>query len=320
VSGALETETSFEICHDIVVRAVPAAGRLLASLPEPASHHVAAILALAVNLRQLVRERDAGRLSTEDADAAINFWRDWCRDGCWDDVDDPIAPAVRYAVLADELPTELLAAHCEAAARELHAVRHPDMDAVLGHACRLSSTLCVAVAHVLELEDTESKARAAELGIALHLTRVLRTVGSELAAGRLHLPHDRLAHYRVAEAHLRAHVITRGYARLIAELTAVAEAYYQSGITGLARLPRRDRRAMAAAIAVERSSLRELKRARYDNLTRNIAVPKPRALGIAAAALVHPRFAGGGIPEGLPDGGSLLGGRWSHDQALPQSA
>ncbi|MEX1103036.1 MAG: squalene/phytoene synthase family protein, partial [Dehalococcoidia bacterium] len=229
--------------------------------------------------------------------------------GCWDDVDDPIAEAVRYAVLANEIPQELLIALVVALESDLDPGRRfAELKDLVDYCYASSSTAWLAVGHVLGSEDAEPRARLAEMGVAVRLTEVICGVGEDLRGGRLYLPVAHMARHRVSEAHLRARVITRGYSRLTEELICTAEAYFDSSLAGLDAWPAGSRRAAAVAAALERERLRQVRKNRYDNLTLAVEVGFVRRQALAGRAAVHPSGGAGKVPEGLPDGTLLIAG------------
>jgi phytoene synthase len=257
-------------------------------------------------LRDIVEESDAGRISQGEASAGLAFWRQWFADGCWDDVEDPIAEAVRYTVLANEIPDDLFIRHIGSLEDDLAQKRYREPAELVEYCYASSSTSWLAMSYALWPEEAERRARAAEIGVAARLTEIVTGVGADLAAGRLYLPVAQMERHRVKDAHLRARVITKGYARLMEELTEVTEAYFDSGLAGAGSWPAGSRRGLAVVAAVHRDRLRLLRKNRYDNLTMAADVGFVRRRALATRAIVHPAARAGAVPEGLPDGHVLI--------------
>jgi phytoene synthase len=306
MSGSLDT--SYQVCGDIVRRRPVGLSPWIELLPREHRRDCAAVFALVRTLRDMVEEVGEDGIPVGQAVEGLAFWRQWLVDGCWDDVDDPIAEAVRYSVLANEIPQEWLISLVDALTADLTASRRfAGLNDLVDYCYASTSTAWLAVGHILGGEDSDARARIAEMGVGERLTNVICDVGEDLRAGRVYLPLDHLARHRVSEAHLRAKVITKGYARLTEELAATAEAYFDSSLAGLASWPPGARRAAAVAAAVQRDQLRSVRRNRYDNLTRSAELPAMRRRAIAGRAFVHPTRGKRHVPEGLPDGNVLIG-------------
>ena len=306
MSGSLEI--SYQVCGDIIRRRPVAISPWIDLLPRDHRRDCAAVLALVRTLRDMVEAGGDDGIPVEQAVEGLAFWRQWLVDGCWDDVDDPIAEAVRYSVLANEIPQEWLISLVDALTADLTASRRfAGLNDLVDYCYASTSTAWLAVGHILGGEEPGARARIAEMGVAERLTEVICDVGEDLRAGRVYLPLDHLARHRVSEAHLRAKVITKGYARLTEELTATAEAYFDTSLAGLDAWPAGGRRAAAVAAAVQRDRLRTVSKHRYDNLTQSAEVPALRRRALAARAFVHPSGGTRHVPDGLPDGNVLIG-------------
>jgi phytoene synthase len=258
------------------------------------------------SLRGIVDEADTGSIADAEARAGLEFWRQWFADGSWDDVDDPIAEAVRYTVLRNEIPEDLFIRYIDSLKADLAQERYREVGDVVEYCYASSSTAWLAMSHVLWPEDAERRARAAEVGVAIRLTEILTEVGQDLAAGRVYLPVSQMERYRVKHAHLRAKVITKGYSKLVEELAEVAEAYFDSGLSSAGGWPAGSRRGLAVIAAVHRDQLRQLRKNHYDNVTVVSDVGPMRRRALATRAVLHPVTRAGAVPEGLPDGHSLI--------------
>ncbi len=317
MSGTVDI--SYDVCREIARRHPVGLATWAPWLPRESQRDCYAISAMMRTLRGIVEESDAGNLSASEARGGLDFWRQWFLDGSWDDVDDPIAGAVRYTVLANELPEDLFTRYIDSLDADLDRKRYREPAELVEYCYASSSTAWLAMSHALWPEDAERRARAAEIGVAVRLTEIVTGVGADLAAGRMYLPGVQMDRHRVKDAHLRAKVITRGYARLVEELADVAEAYFDSGLASVGAWPAGSRRGLAVVAAVHRDQLRLLRKNRYDNLTMVAGVGPLRRRALATRAVVHPVAKAGAVPEGLPDGHVLIS-RLGGVGALPQPA
>jgi len=128
--------------------------------------------------------------------------------------------------------------------------------------------------------DLAAPARA--LGQAMQVTNVLRDVGEDRdILGRAYLPTVDLEHYDVDLASLDGRPLTN-YANLCEDLMALAESLYDEASSGIDALPVSVRGSVRAAARMYREILNEVRRARYDNITRRAVVPLSRRLAAAA--------------------------------------
>ena len=133
----------------------------------------------------------------------------------------------------------------------------------------------------------EAAPSAAALGEAFQLTNFLRDVGEDLDRGRLYLPVAELAAFDVdrdllvwCRAHGRSDPRVR---RALAALVAHTRATYRRAVPGIPLLRKESRACVRTALVLYEGILDEIVRRDYDVLTRRVAVPMSRRLGIAAA-------------------------------------
>ena len=110
----------------------------------------------------------------------------------------------------------------------------------LGRYCYcVASTIGLLCTPVLGYDGAaETLAYAANLGIAMQLTNILRDVGADAAMGRIYLPQDELAAFGYDEEKIAAGVVDDAFRRLMAFQIARARALYNESIPGITRLHR----------------------------------------------------------------------------------
>ena len=160
-----------------------------------------------------------------------------------------VADRALAAVVADaRLPRLLIDALLEGFAWDAQGRRYETIDDLHDYAARVAGTVGAMMALVMESRDTQSLARACELGVAMQLTNIARDVGEDARNGRLYLP---LAWMREAgldpQAWLAAPQFDARLASVIARLLAEADRLYARGECGVCGLPRDCRPAIQAA-------------------------------------------------------------------------
>ncbi len=188
-----------------------------------------------------------------------------------------LARVARRHSMSPQHPLDLIAGF------EMDAVerRYETIEDTLDYCYHVAGVVGVMMAIIMGVRDAATLHRAADLGIAFQLTNICRDVRGDAAIGRVYLPADLLA---------------KGEAEAVAALLALAEAYYESALIGLRRLPFKAAWGIAAARRIYREIARLVAARGYE--TRAI-VSKPRkaasavlALGDAAPAL----WGAGGAP------------------------
>ncbi len=110
--------------------------------------------------------------------------------------------------------------------------------AELGRYCYcVASTIGLLCTPVLGYDGAaETLGYAANLGVAMQLTNILRDIGADAAMGRIYLPQDELTAFGYGEEKIAAGVVDDAFRRLMAFQIARARALYRASAPGIARL------------------------------------------------------------------------------------
>ena len=158
---------------------------------------------------------------------------------------------------------------------DLAHMRYATFAALAGYCRRVASTVGLICVEIFGYYDSTARSYAVDLGMALQLTNIIRDVGADLKNGRVYLPAEDLARFRVTEDDLRAGRVTPAVRALLRYECERARAYYAKAA---ATLPPADRRNLLAAEimgAIYFEILRRIERAGYDVFSRRIRVPRP---------------------------------------------
>jgi phytoene synthase len=117
--------------------------------------------------------------------------------------------------------------------------------------------------------DEATEQQAVTMGNAMQLTNILRDVKEDFARGRIYLPREDLAKFKVSEADITAGRMTARFVDLMQFEIARARNLYRGGAAGLCKLADDGSRSTAAAMAVIYSGiLVAIERQQYDVFTR----------------------------------------------------
>jgi phytoene synthase len=273
-------------------------------LPAPRRDATVVLYAFCRVMDDLVDEPPVG-LSPSAIHAQLRDWRRWL-----ESADGPspepaeLAVALRDVIAAYDLPTLYLTQLLDGLESDLGAVEMPDFVALRRYCFQVAGTVGLAMCHILGARQPEALAAAAELGVAMQLTNVLRDLGADLRAGRCYLPADELTHFGCPPDRLRVLAARRRPSDEVRALLrfqiARARGYYARGLAGVWLLPPEVRPAILVAGRLYRAILATIEANGYDVLDRRAVVPRTVKAYETLAALLLVRLWGNGVvPEAL---------------------
>lgn len=210
-------------------------------LPAHTRQDVRVLYALFRHLDDLADEPGA----PDRATVAVRYgsWRRWLLDGGALPAGDE-ALALAYADLARRyaMPPAYLLGMLDGLESDLGPVRIQDFAALQLYCLRVAGTVGLAMCHILGVTTATAFAAAADLGIAMQLTNVLRDIGGDLDRDRVYLPADELQRFgysaeRLFQEHGDRTPPTPEFRALMAFQVERARAYYQRGLAGVWLLP-----------------------------------------------------------------------------------
>ena len=177
---------------------------------------------------------------------------------------------------------------------DLHGNRYETFADLRIYCERVASAVGLATIEIFEYQSPETRRYAAELGVALQLTNILRDVGSDAARGRLYLPREDLARFGVDEKallHAAVHDAAPG-GPVLPLMRFQAERARERYHAARALLPAEDRSAMAPAeiMAAVYARLLDQVIARGFPFRPRVTLSRPRRAWIALATLVRTRW------------------------------
>jgi phytoene synthase len=193
----------------------------------------------------------------------------------------PITRALLPAVRRYRLPREHFEGILDGVATDLHPGRYETFEALRAYCYQVASRVGLLCVEIFGYRNPRSRNYAEELGVAFQLTNILRDLGPDAAAGRVYLPREDLARFRVGEGDLRAGRLTPAVADLIRFEVERARGLY-AGADAL--LPPEDRGGLYAARIMARiyqGVLTQIERMGYDVFRRRASLTAAKKIGIA---------------------------------------
>jgi len=152
---------------------------------------------------------------------------------------------------------------------------------------RTSGTMSVLMAHLIGYRGPALEYMA-DLGLAMELTSILRTVGNALARGRIYLPLDEIESFGYSEAELHQHTRNSAFRTLMGFQAERARSYYHKVAPGLDLLDRRGRFAVRVAYDLSVSTLGRVEASDFDVFQRRPNLPVVERYWITARSLAVP--------------------------------
>jgi phytoene synthase len=211
--------------------------------------------------------------SREAAQAELEGWRHWLIAGARGqppcaDLGQPLASVIH----GHSIPTGHLVDLLDGLLTDLHgAIRIRDYGDLRRYCYYVASTVGLCMAHIFRSTSPRALDAAAELGIAMQITNILRDVGEDLDRGRIYLPSEELAAFGLdAEELRRLHQESRGPDKRLREFIRFqvdrCHSQYERGMVGIPLLPPRVRPSILLAARMYRAILRSVERNGYDVL------------------------------------------------------
>ena len=160
----------------------------------------------------------------------------------------PIDRVLSQIVIDHQLPRALLDALLEGFEWDIEGRDYQTLGEVCEYGARVAGTVGVMMAILMGVKDHATLARAADLGVAMHLTNICRDVGEDARAGRLYLPRDMMRKAGIEpELFLHNPQPSAALTEVLQTLLAEADKRYQLADEGIRQLPRGCRPGILAA-------------------------------------------------------------------------
>ena len=147
---------------------------------------------------------------------------------------------------------------------------------------RVASTVGLMMVHIfMDNPKPSILARASDLGLAMQLTNILRDIREDYMRGRIYLPREDMDLYGVTEKDISLGIMTDNFKTLIDYEIEKTKGIYKVAELGIKDLPSEVRYTILLSSRVYGDILNQIKRDKYQLLTKRAVVSKKRKLYIA---------------------------------------
>ncbi|MCE9609533.1 MAG: presqualene diphosphate synthase HpnD [Chthoniobacter sp.] len=203
----------------------------------------------------------------------------------------PLAEPVRALIAKYALGREHFLEIIAGVEMDLDAVTYATWDDLRIYCYRVASAVGLVSIEIFGYRDAGCKTYAAELGLALQLTNILRDVGQDFAnGGRIYLPREDLARFGYTAEDLAAGRRGDAFLALMRFETERARAFYRQAT---AALPPADHRSMVAAEimrAVYTRLLDRMQRDGFDVFTRRYSLSRLEKITLIVKTTLRSKF------------------------------
>lgn len=171
-------------------------------------------------------------------------------------------------------------------ARDEQALRFTRFAELEFYCFQVASVVGLMMSRIFGLSDPAGARRAAELGIAMQLTNILRDIDADYRLGRVYLPSEELGEAGIGERDLAARNVSDAWRSFMKGQIARARAYYRQGELGLVYIDDDGSRFATKLMArVYAGILDEIERLDYDIFHTRAYVSTDRKLWITLKTL-----------------------------------
>ncbi|MBI5226135.1 phytoene/squalene synthase family protein [Candidatus Micrarchaeota archaeon] len=170
--------------------------------------------------------------------------------------------------------------------QDLEKSEYRTFDQLEAYCFKVASIPGLMMLRVLGCTDKRAEKPAADLGIAMQLTNILRDLKDDAAHGKVYLPQRDLKKFSYSVGQLESGLHDLAFGELLAFEVARARRYYGSAEKGITYLPKDARLCVRLCAAFYGHILSELSKPGFSPLTRRASVPLWKKAILAAHLLV----------------------------------
>lgn len=279
---SVSLEQSWAHCRDVAKKRARNFYYSFVLLPPEKKNAMCAVYAFMRYCDDLSDEPGASR-------TAMDRWRDALTAALAGHPDEnPAWPGFLDSVSRYSIPHEYFYEMIDGVASDLEPRTIDTFDELYRYCYRVASVVGLTTVHIFGFRSPEARAAALPLaekcGIAFQLTNILRDIREDAAMGRIYLPAEDLARFRVCVEDLRNARRTEPFGRLMEFETDRARNYYRESAPLLNLIEPASRSSLWALIAIYSKLLDRISESPYDVLSRRVSLSAAEKLWIVLRA------------------------------------
>ena len=162
----------------------------------------------------------------------------------------PVFLALADTMARFRIPQELFEEVVRGVEMDLTTNRYRTFDELRTYCYRVASVVGLVCIEIFGYRDPVARDHAADLGLAMQLTNILRDVQEDLDRDRIYIPLEEMERFGYTEEELRGGVVNDAFLHLMRFQAERARHYFQSGLRSLPLLSPRSRTCPAVLAAI----------------------------------------------------------------------
>ncbi len=236
-----ELQSAYKVCRSITRQHAKTFYLATRFLPNDKQRHIFAIYSLCRCLDNLVDEledQNGNNVNLTEVDDRIYQWKHdltMVYDNRYfghNPVLKAFANTLNLRNISIELPFLLI----DGVVTDLKKNRYENFDELYDYSYKVASVVGLMISEVFGYSDKSALTYAADLGIAMQLTNILRDVGEDLQRDRIYLPRDEMEQFGVTESDLFAHKLSDNFIKFMQFQIRRTRGYYQRAEPGILML------------------------------------------------------------------------------------
>ena len=156
---------------------------------------------------------------------------------------------------------------------DLEKNRYHSFDQLYTYCYRVAGVVGLIMLKIFGYKDTEAEKYAADLGVAMQLTNILRDIKEDFQRGRVYLPQDEMATYNLSESHILRENVDDQFASFLRFQIRRARKFYDHSRHGITKIPSlRSRFVVCVMKELYAAILNAIERNRFDVFSRRAHV------------------------------------------------
>lgn len=211
----------------------------------------------------------------------LNWWRQEIKDLFQGQPHHPVSHALAPAILEFNLPAEQFQEIIDGMEMDLTLHRYEDFKSLRLYCHRVAGVVGELSAIIFGYTERATLRYAADLGLALQLTNIIRDVGEDARRNRIYLPMDELAQFNVPASDILNARQTDNFQQLMAFQYQRAQEFYDLAFSELPQADRKTQKTGLVMAEIYRTLLGEIRNDGFQVLTHRTALTPIRKLWIA---------------------------------------
>ncbi|MBD3246241.1 MAG: phytoene/squalene synthase family protein [Candidatus Omnitrophica bacterium] len=146
----------------------------------------------------------------------------------------PLLSAFRHTAKTHRIPKEYFDILLQGMRMDIEKNRYANFEELREYCYKVAGIVGLIMLQIFGYTDRSALARAADLGIAMQLTNIIRDVEEDLGRNRVYLPKDEMDHFNVSELDLHERKTRHNFRELLRYQIRRAREYYLRADAGIA--------------------------------------------------------------------------------------